>query len=80
MSAYLFGQLTAMGVIGLLIGLLTQKFAKKRRQEKLGTFALVSCVIASFVGGFLNMYWFLAALTALGFIAYIQIMSRDRKA
>lgn len=67
------GQLFGLGVMGLLAGLVTQNFAKKRHQEKLGTIGLISCIIASFVGGFMGMNWGLAAITALGFIAYIQI-------
>jgi hypothetical protein len=67
------GQLLGMGVVGLLIGLLTQKFANKRHQEALGKIALISCIMAAFIGGFMGLYWGLAALTAIGFMAYIQL-------
>jgi uncharacterized membrane-anchored protein len=69
----LAGQLLGLGIMGLLAGLIVQSFAKKRHQESLGTIGLISCIVAAFVGGFMGMYWSLAALTALGFIAYIQI-------
>lgn len=61
-----------MGIMGLLAGLITRNFAKKRHQEKLGTIGLISCMVAAFVGGFLGFSWLPAAVTALGFIAYIQ--------
>lgn len=69
---YILGQLVGMGVMGLLAGLVTQNFAKKRNREKLGTIGLISCIVAAFVGGFLGMSWLPAAVVALGFIAYIQ--------
>jgi uncharacterized membrane-anchored protein len=67
------GQLIGMGIMGLLAGLVTQNFAKKRHQERLGNIGLISCIVAAFVGGLMGMYWGLAAVTALGFIAYIQV-------
>lgn len=67
------GQLLGLGVVGLLIGLLTQKFVNKRHQEALGKIALISCIIAAFLGGFMGLYWGLAALTAIGFMVYIQL-------
>jgi hypothetical protein len=66
------GQLLGLGVMGTLAGLVTQNFAKKRNQEALGNLGLISCILAAFIGGFLGLYWGLAAVTALGFIAYIQ--------
>ena len=69
------GQLVGLGVMGLLAGLITQSFAKKRHEEQLGTIGLISCIVASFVGGFLGLNWVLAMVTALGFSIYIRVKS-----
>lgn len=67
------GQLFGLGVMGLIAGLITQNFAKKRHEEQLGKIGLVSCLIASFVGGALGLNWGLAMVTALGFSIYIRV-------
>jgi hypothetical protein len=66
------GQLFALGVIGLLLGLVTQNFAKKRKQPELGQAGLIVCIIASFLGGFMGMYWMLSAIAAVIFMIIIQ--------
>jgi uncharacterized membrane protein YeaQ/YmgE (transglycosylase-associated protein family) len=66
------GQLLGLLTCGLLCGLITQNFAKKRRQPELGQAGLIGCIVAAFVGGAIGMYWLLSAITAAAFMVYIQ--------
>ncbi len=66
------GQLFGLLICGLLCGLITQNFAKKRRQPELGKAGLIGCIVAAFVGSAIGMYWLLSAITAAAFMVYIQ--------
>jgi uncharacterized membrane protein YeaQ/YmgE (transglycosylase-associated protein family) len=71
------GQLLGLLTCGLLCGLVTQNFAKKRKEPELGTAGLIGCIVAAFVGSAIGMYWLLSAITAGAFMAYIQSKAKQ---
>jgi uncharacterized membrane protein YraQ (UPF0718 family) len=72
MATFASGQMIALLVMGLILGVIVQSYAKKKGMESLGNVGLGACVLSSFMGAPFGLSWFLALPTMGFFLAIIS--------
>jgi hypothetical protein len=59
-------------VMGALCGLMVQSQAKKKQKAELGMIGLVACIVSSFIGSAMGLYWILSLVTMIVFMVIIN--------
>jgi uncharacterized membrane protein YraQ (UPF0718 family) len=66
------GQIIALLVMGLILGVIVQSYATKKGMASLGNLGLGACVLSSFIGAPFGLRWLLALPTMGVFLAIIS--------